>query len=103
MHLENPVRQSWQDVCTVIERNLGLSSKRLPYAEWLHQATTNGRHLENLPEFFRDHFLQMAGGSLVLDTARTRSISPTLRSVGGVDVETINRYLDAWKRQGFLV
>ena len=102
LHLENPVRQPWADLCAVIERNLGLSESRLPYAEWLSEAASRKLHPESLHEFFKDHFLRMSNGRLVLDTQSCRDVSPTLRSRGGVGARDIELYLDCWKRQGFL-
>jgi hypothetical protein len=103
LHLENPVRQPWADMCTIIERQLGISSKRIPYSDWLHEALTTGGDLENLEEFFSDYFIGMSSGSLVLSTDAARSVSPTLRSVGAVNMDTVKGYLSCWKRQGLLI
>lgn len=103
LHLENPVRQPWADMCTIIERQLGISSKRIPYSDWLHEALKTGGELENLEEFFRDYFVGMSGGSLVLSTDAARSVSSTLRSVGAVNMDTVKGYLISWKRGGLLV
>ncbi|KAI4114794.1 MAG: hypothetical protein LQ345_004491 [Seirophora villosa] len=36
LHVENPIRQSWSDVCTIFERKLQIShSWRKPFHEWL--------------------------------------------------------------------
>lgn len=102
-HVENPVRQKWRDVLTIIERKLGLSSsKRMPFQEWLSQISKGKDAPESLFEFYRNHFLQMSTGVVVLDTQACRSSSPTMRSTGGVKVETIELYIDFWKSSGLL-
>lgn len=102
-HLENPVRQSWQDMCTVIERSLSLEpSNRLAFNDWLKMFAGSKGASQELMEFFHDHFLQMSGGNLVLDTKNARTASAALRSTGGIDHGTVRNYLDSWKRVGFL-
>ncbi|KAL9098156.1 MAG: hypothetical protein Q9187_009718 [Circinaria calcarea] len=98
-HVENPVRQSWQDMCTVIERKLSLqSSSRLPYNDWMSRFSESGEASRELLEFFRNHFLQMSSGTLILETKHTRTISPTLTSTGDVDHDTVEKYLQSWAR-----
>lgn len=102
-HVENPVRQSWPDVCTIIERTLGLPSQaRQPFQEWLDEALAVEDNLSGLKAFFENYFLHMSSGSLVLDTKNSRAISPALRSTGAITVETIELYVKFWRQSGFL-
>ena len=102
-HLENPVRQSWADVCSILERKLNLPLRsRLPFKEWLARVATNENHPTDLMEFYSKYFLNMSGGGLVLDTTNCRALSPTLRSTGAIGPNEIELYLDFWHRKGFL-
>ncbi|KAL9583819.1 MAG: hypothetical protein Q9212_002492, partial [Teloschistes hypoglaucus] len=68
-HLENPIRQPWPDVCTVLEANLSIPIRqRLPFQKWLDMVAAHDDTASDLLEFLRDHFLHMSAGSLVLDT-----------------------------------
>ncbi len=102
-HLENPVRQSWPDMCTVMERHLSLnSSSRLPFKDWLRKFSETKEASQDLMEFFENYFLHMSSGSLVLDTKATRIVSCTLRSTGDVDHNTVGKYLEFWRGTGYL-
>ena len=102
-HLENPVRQSWPDVCSIMERKLGFPPKsRLPFEEWLEQISKLDHQPSDLMEFYSKYFLHMSGGNLVLDTTNTRSLSPTLRSTSAIGADKIELYLDFWRESGFL-
>ena len=102
-HLENPIRQSWPDMCTVIEHNLSLETVlRMPFKDWLDKVATSNETSQDLIDFFRNHFLHMSSGSLILDTTLARKASSTLRSTGSVDIRTIGLYLDHWRRTRFL-
>lgn len=97
------MRQSWPDVCTIIERKLGLPHQaRQPYQEWLNEAFTAEDNLSGLREFFEKYFLHMSSGGLVLDTKNSRAVSPALRSTGAVTAETIELYVKFWQQCGFL-
>ncbi|KAL8748078.1 MAG: hypothetical protein Q9190_000106 [Brigantiaea leucoxantha] len=102
-HLENPVRQSWQDVCRVIEYSLGLRPEsRLPFSKWLDKISRLNESPSDLMSFFRNDFLHMSGGDLVLDTANCQKLSPTLRSAGPVEPKDIELYIAFWRRSGLL-
>lgn len=97
------MRQSWPDVCTVIERKLGLPHQaRQPFQEWLSEAIAADDNLSSLRAFFEKYFLHMSSGGLVLDTKNSRAVSPTLRSTGAVAAETIELYVKFWQQRGFL-
>ncbi len=102
-HLENPVRQPWSDVCTVISRKLGLKGPdRIPFESWIDRITANESNMFGLAEFFEAHFLRMATGGLVLDTQQARDVSLQLRSMGTISQELIEFYVDSWRTAGFL-
>ncbi|TGJ78534.1 hypothetical protein E0Z10_g10232 [Xylaria hypoxylon] len=80
MHLENPIRQSMQDVIAIMGDELGLARPyTLPLDEWIVKATELGA-IRSLEGFFTDHYLDLAQGSVSLATDRARSVSQTLRS-----------------------
>lgn len=100
-HLENPVRQAWPEVCSIVEYNLGLPSKsRLPFSEWLEQISKLDGSPSDLMDFFRNDFLHMSGGGLVLDTRKCLKVSPNLRSAGAVGPKEIERYVAFWRKSG---
>ena len=102
-HLENPIRQPWPDMCTVIERSLSLeTAQRMPFEDWLNKVAASNENSQDLLDFFQNHFLHMSSGSLVLDTTLARKASSTLRSTGSVDIRTVGLYLDHWRRTEFL-
>lgn len=102
-HLENPFRQPWSDLCAVLETNLSIPMRqRLPFQKWLDKVAARGDTVPDLLEFFRDHFLHLSTGGLVLDTQESLAISPTPRSSGSVRFDTIGSYLSFWKGMGFL-
>jgi len=103
-HVENPVRQSWLDACTVIERKLDLSCRsRLPFDQWLEQVMGTVDLPESLFDFFLHHFLRISGGRLVLATENSRKFSPTLRASGAVGNAVIELCIESWKSKGFLL
>jgi hypothetical protein len=80
-------------VIAILSETLGLPVA--PYEEWLARVG-NIDEAENgatLYEFFERDFPQMLAGKLILDTARTRRVSGTLRECGIVHEETIRRYV----------
>ena len=111
-HLENPVRQSWYDILTTLASKLGIpSAEFLPFDEWMDRvgafAADKGSKDDRsaatmLAEFFKQDFQHMSGGNVILDTARARSISATLRGMDAVEAELVASYVDQWKRIGFL-
>lgn len=105
LRVGNPVRQSWADVCSILERKINLAPRsRLPFKEWLARVSMNESHPTDLIEFYSKYFLNMnmSGGGLVLDTTNCRALSPTLRSTGAIGPDEIELCLDFWHRKGFL-
>jgi thioester reductase-like protein len=111
-HLENPVRQSWHDVLTTLAYKLDISSTEfLPFDEWMDRvsdfAADKGTKEDRsaammLAEFFKHDFQHMSGGNVILDTARARAISHTLRGMDAVEGELVASYVDQWRKMGFL-
>lgn len=108
-HLENPTRQDWTTVMTVIAKELGYPpSCLLEFEEWarlMGQKIPQDRDVGSdiLMEFLVKDFQQMSAGGIVLDTSKTQQVSATLRNAGGVSGETIVKYVQAWKDSGLLL
>lgn len=106
-HLENPIRQSWQDVAAVLVRRLGLPQESIvPIDAWLKLVDcgpSEGNPAQGLLDFFSDDFVKMSDGSIVLDTAITQSVSPTLRKMSPISESDIAAYIEHWQSVGLLV
>ncbi|KAG6354789.1 hypothetical protein INS49_003870 [Diaporthe citri] len=108
-HVENPVRQDWTAVMTAIANELGHPASCLvEFEEWTRlvgQKTSANRDFgtEALMDFLLKDFQRMSAGGIVLDTSRAREVSTTLRNADAVSVETIAKYVKAWKTSGLLL
>ncbi|CAI7662355.1 unnamed protein product [Penicillium glandicola] len=106
-HIENPVRQSWPEMITVLSDALNVPHT-IPYGEWLRRVRQFPPSLisENpaarLADFFEADFLRMSCGGMILDTARTKEHSETFRGLGPIEESLVRRYIQAWKESGFL-
>ncbi|GIK04405.1 type I iterative polyketide synthase [Aspergillus viridinutans] len=91
-HIENPVRQPWSEMVTILSDTLNIpSSNVIPYGEWLHRVrqfppslTVSENPAARLGDFFEMDFL------------------PTFRGLGPIDWSLVMRYIQAWKQSGFL-
>ena len=102
-HLENPVRQPWSELLTVLERELSIPVRpRVTFPGWLERLADRADVVPDLMDFLESHFLHMSGGSLVLDMQHSLALSPTLRSSASVRFDTVKLYLDFWRQKGFL-
>jgi hypothetical protein len=105
-HLENPIRQSWQDVAAVLVRRLGLPKESIvPMDKWLKLVDcgpSEGNPAQGLLDFFTNDFVKMSDGSIVLDMAITRSVSPTLRKMPPITESDIAAYIKYWRSVGLL-
>ncbi|EFR03735.1 L-aminoadipate-semialdehyde dehydrogenase [Nannizzia gypsea CBS 118893] len=102
-HVENPVRQSWKDILSIIQEDY--SFKNVPLIEfdrWIELATAEGKPLEDLRWFFKEYFLPMATGEVKLETIHSTWSSPTLRASSVVNKSTLQLYLSVWKKLGAL-
>ncbi|KAL8730210.1 MAG: hypothetical protein Q9166_004186 [cf. Caloplaca sp. 2 TL-2023] len=99
-HLENPVRQSWPDILSILEKRLGLSHKsRTPFSQWLARMSADEQATSLVP-FFTKYFVNMSAGKVRLDVQHTLEVSKTLRSLGGVEMEVLERYVGFWEKAG---
>jgi hypothetical protein len=108
MHLENPIRQSWHEMITTLAPLIGVEKEEIiPFDQWLTQVKSfGGSELENpaqsLLDFFKNDFVHMATGEVILDTANMRSYSQTLQRVNVVSEEHIVKFIEYWKEINFL-
>ncbi|MCJ1243592.1 hypothetical protein MMC30_000789 [Trapelia coarctata] len=105
-HLENPVRQPWQDALTLIASKLGFSdTDLLPFDDWLDTVSMSAGD-ENpaklLIDFFKADFRHMACGNVMLSTENAQKVSSTLREMDVISDATISAYIDRWRSIGFL-
>lgn len=108
-HIDNPVRQPWKQMISVLADLLGVDSTTgvVPFEEWLRrvrsfQGPVRDNPAAQLVDFLDDNFIRMSCGGLLLDTAKAYARSPTLTSVGPVENATVQKYIDYWKDMGFL-
>lgn len=104
LHIENPSRQSYKDMILMIADALGVPHTNIiPFKDWVKLVRDfKGPVTENpakqVVEFFDDHFLRMSCGDLVLDTRKSRELSPTLKSRGVITKELVLKYTEAWRK-----
>ncbi len=108
-NIDNPVRQQWKDMLPVVADALEIPrSNIIPFDEWVHLVRHSPGSVEKdnpaskLVDFMDSNFLRMSCGGLLLDSTRTREHSKTLRAVGPVSAEVTERYIEHWKKTGFL-
>ncbi|KAI3333354.1 hypothetical protein F4824DRAFT_472200 [Ustulina deusta] len=111
-HVDNPIRQAWQDMTPVLADALGIPSTNvIPFKDWLERVKDSSRSAQAperdnpailLLDFLDDNFLRMSCGGLLLDTTNTREHSKTLRDVGPVSESLTRRFVRAWEENGFL-
>ena len=93
--MENPTRQSWQDIVAVIQScDEFRKVDRMPLRQWIDLACAHNGPLEMLRLFFVDHFECLSGGGIVLDMKNACGASPTLASTGAVTMKTIRLYVE---------
>ncbi|KAI1746540.1 hypothetical protein F4782DRAFT_545223 [Xylaria castorea] len=68
---------------------------------WLQRVTIAGE-IRSLESFYKDHFYQLAGGAVTLDTAKARALSNGLTRSGGLPKDLVIEYIHRWQRGGFL-
>ncbi|KAE8153332.1 hypothetical protein BDV25DRAFT_136938 [Aspergillus avenaceus] len=107
-HVDNPNRQRWQDMAPILADELGIPvSNVVPFQEWIQRVKAFSGSREDNPasvmaDWLEKNFERMSCGGLLLDTTRAREQSSTLAHVKSVNEGTVRRYLQAWKRCGFL-
>ncbi|KAH8704876.1 hypothetical protein BGW36DRAFT_421463 [Talaromyces proteolyticus] len=108
-HIENPARQSWSEIISLFAELLNIPrTSIIPFKEWVEKvqeypASGNPENpAKKILEFFDDHFMRMACGGLVLDTTMSRAHSQTLANAKPISVDLVQKYVEYWKKTGFL-
>ena len=107
-HVENPSRQPWKDMIVTLADALDVHRDGIiPFEEWADRVrrfpgSTTENPAGQLGDFYRDHFVRMSCGGLILDTAKTREHSVTLRKGEILSSALVMKFLSAWKASGFL-
>ncbi|CBX99435.1 hypothetical protein LEMA_P086740.1 [Plenodomus lingam JN3] len=114
-HVENPVRQPWSHMLSVLADALGIAgdgSGIIPFEEWVGRVRdwkivednrAEGRNPAYLlVDFLEEHFVRMSCGGLLMGTRGARGHSATLSGVLGVEDALIRRFVEGWRGMGFL-
>ncbi|RAH41004.1 putative polyketide synthase [Aspergillus brunneoviolaceus CBS 621.78] len=110
-HIENPIRQRWEDIMPVLADELHLPQTNIiPFSEWVQRVREYSRHAgserENpaimLVDFLDENFLRMSCGGLLLETRRCREHSKTLADMGPVSEDVTRLYIKNWRAMEFL-
>lgn len=107
-HIDNPSRQPWAEMISSLALALDIGSDNIvPYRQWLDRVrrfrgSINDNPALHLEELFIHYFVPMSCGGLVLDTAKTKVHSKTMREIGSVSSDLVAKYIDGWKESGFL-
>ncbi|KAK7733712.1 Type I Iterative PKS [Cytospora paraplurivora] len=107
-HIDNPSRQPWAEMISTLAQALDLGSDKIvPYQHWLDRVRRFRGSLDDNPArqleaFFIHYFIPMSCGGLVLDVAKTRLHSKTIREIGPVSHDLVAKYIASWKESGFL-
>jgi hypothetical protein len=112
-HVDNPVRQPWSEMLPVLADELNIPAGNIvSFEEWIRRVrafpSTGAAGKEDLNpakrlvDFLEADFERMSCGGVLLGTERSRTDSETMRYVGPVDDATVRRFVQSWKRRGFL-
>ncbi|KAE8395557.1 hypothetical protein BDV23DRAFT_178609 [Aspergillus alliaceus] len=107
-HLDNPVRQPWQDMIPILASNLDIPATNIvPFSEWIRRVRSFPGSREDNPasvmvDWLENNFERMSCGGLLLEPTKARQHSSTLARVGPVKEEITRRYFENWKKCGFL-
>lgn len=100
-HLENPARQSWEEVVRLMSEELRISSSSIiPLETWLDLVDAvpgPGNPAAGLTQFLREDFSKMSCGFVVLDTSNSRNVSSTMANMTSVGENSIRAYVSYWK------
>jgi thioester reductase-like protein len=111
-HIDNPTRQPWKEMIAVLADDLRIPPQNIvPFQEWVSRVKAY-RRPQGAPEgdnpafvllgFLEDNFVRMSCGGLLLATAHTREHSSTLARYGPVEDSVARRYIQSWRKAGFL-
>lgn len=108
-HVENPVRQPWSEVTSLLADELTIpSSNIIQYDEWLKLIRDFPRHRDaenpakRVITFLENDFIRMATGGLILGVDKATKVSKTLRNAVLVERALIKSYVRSWRDRGFL-
>ncbi|KAJ5971623.1 uncharacterized protein N7479_001541 [Penicillium vulpinum] len=112
-HVDNPVGQPWNEMNQFFARALGIPSSTdlVPFKEWVRRVrasplvpeTENPAARPGMPDWLESNFERMACGGLILDTEQAQAHSSTMaREVGPVGEEVVSRFVEYWRKAGFL-
>ncbi|KAK7756911.1 putative secondary metabolism biosynthetic enzyme [Diatrype stigma] len=102
LHLESPIRQPMREISATMAHALQLPNPEgIPFDQWLEKARQVGS-LQSLEQFFSDHFRDLAHGAVTLDTHKARLLSKQLRESTSVGENLLVRYIERWRKEGFL-
>ena len=112
-HVDNPVGQPWKEMNRVLARALGISDSTniIPFKDWVRRVrvsplvpeTENPAARPGMPDWLETNFERMACGGLILGTERAQEHSSTMaKNVGPVSAEVVAKFLDYWRKAGFL-
>ncbi|KAI0542546.1 putative polyketide synthase, partial [Xylaria digitata] len=110
-HIENPVRQPWDQMIATLARSLNITAV-LPFDDWVRRVREWPVKADNvgnganpaylLSDFLDDNFTRMSCGGLLMSTVKAREHSPTLARVGPVSEDTTRLFISKWRAIGFL-
>ncbi|KAL9094756.1 MAG: hypothetical protein Q9165_003027 [Trypethelium subeluteriae] len=112
-HVDNPVGQPWKDMNQVLARALGIpdSTNNISFKEWVRRVrvsplvpeTENPAARPGMPDWLETNFERMACGGLILETQRAQEHSSTMaKDVGPVSAEMVAKFVEYWRKVGFL-
>lgn len=106
VHVENPVRQAWSDLMSIIGKELGIS-KSIAFDEWLEKVDSQKRDIDEYPakklsEFFKHQFRIAACGTIIMGTDVARQYSSKLRDLTALDEAIVTGYIRYWRETGYL-
>lgn len=111
VHLENPVRQSWDSVRIALQESLtsigySIENSPLPLEEWIDLVEKAGSVPSNpaakILDFLRNDFVELSTGGVCLDTSVAQSQSPTLASTTAISNADILQCVHYWQASKLL-
>ncbi|EPQ54396.1 acetyl-CoA synthetase-like protein [Gloeophyllum trabeum ATCC 11539] len=106
-HMENPSRQSWSGLMSMLSSILSSDPStplpKVPFEEWLNRVKARGDDPEFNPaykimNFLENDFVRMASGPVILSTARAKQDSQTMVRSTAIDGRHLEEYVAYWKR-----
>lgn len=109
-HIDNPVGQPWKHMSPVLARALSIPAGNIiPFEKWIKRVRTsplpeseNPAARPGMAEFLAGHFERMSCGGLILDVSKAKQHSATMAGEGPVSLDLAVKYVESWRRMGFL-